>query len=210
MPRELLVARSMPAETMTPTGDGWTVEGVAVPYGRAQRVSDDGGTTYYREGFAAGAFARDATRGGAWVNLMHSHQGDDGDRYLGRCVGLQDRSYGLWATFRLNRDHPMAEAARSGDLTGWSVSAKVYSTREEKDQDGPVLWRERCGLSHVAATPRPQYAGAGVRVNREHRRLDALVARGFGTGSVGAIQLTATPRLDALRAAGLGRGPGHG
>ena len=46
-----------------------------------------------------------------------------------------------------------------------------------------------CGLSHVAATAVPQYAGAGVLVAREHVVVNA--------GS-------STPRLDALKALGYG------
>lgn len=196
---DLLVCRSMPAAAIEPTGDGWTVEGLAVPYNRVNRVSDDG-ETYYREGWSVGAFARDAERGGRWVNLMAGHRGDEGERYLGRCIGLSSRSDGLWSTFRLNRDHPLAEAARSGELTGWSVSAHIYRSKDATDLDGPIIWRELCGLSHVAATAVPQYAEAGVRLTRERfrpgsrtPRLDALRADGFGR-----------PRLDALRAAGFG------
>lgn len=185
---ELLICRSMPADAIEVVGDGWTVEGLAVPYNRPQRVSDDG-KTFYREGFSAGAFARDSGKGGRWVNLMYGHRGDDGDRYLGRCIALTDRPDGLWSTFRINREHPLAEAARSGELTGWSVSAHIYRSREATDADGPITWRELCGLSHVAATAVPQYAGAGVKVAREHvtvpaddrPRLEALRRAGFGT-----------------------------
>jgi hypothetical protein len=35
------------------------------------------------------------------------------------------------------------------------------------------VWREVCGLSHVAATAQPQYAGAGVLVAREHTMVNA-------------------------------------
>lgn len=184
---ELMICRALPSDTIEPVGDGWTVAGLAVPYGIPQRVSDDG-KTFYREGFASGSFGRDATKGGRWVNLYLGHRGDNGDRWLGRCIGLEDQPGGLWATFRINRDHTMAEAARSGELTGWSVSAHVYRSREGSDADGPIMWREVCGLDHVAATARPQYAGAGVQVAREHvieaptrPRLDALRSRGYGT-----------------------------
>jgi phage head maturation protease len=117
---------------------------------------------------------------------MLGHHGDDGDRFLGRCVGLTEDSEGLWPTFRLNREHAQAEAARSGELVGWSVSARVYRSRSEVRPDGDrEVWREVCGLSHVAATATPQYAGAGVTVAREHRMVYAP---------------SPTPRLDALRA----------
>lgn len=180
---ELIINRS--AAALEPIGDGWTVDGLAVPYEREQEVSDDGGATTYVEAFASGSFARDAAKGGRWVNLMIGHAGDDGDRFLGRCIDLEDTREGLRASFRLDRSHPQADAARSGELTGWSVSARVYRSRSV-DRDGRrILYREVCGLSHVAATPRPQYAGAGVLVAREHQLI---------------VSPSATPRRDELRA----------
>jgi HK97 family phage prohead protease len=162
---ELLIQRAAPA--LEPVGDGWTVEGIAVPYGVPHKVTDDG-KTYYREGFTAGCFGRDVAKGGRWVNLMLGHFGDDGDRFLGRCIGLVEEPNGLRATFRLDRSHPSADAARAGELTGWSVSARVYRSRGEGPPTDRTVWREVCGLSHVAATTTPQYAGAGVLVAREH------------------------------------------
>lgn len=184
---DLVINRA--AAPLEPVGDGWTVTGLAVPYGREQRVSDDG-ENHYWEGFSGSAFNRDVAKGGRWVNLMVGHHGDDGDRYLGRCVGLVEDSEGLWPTFRLDRTNPLAEAARAGELTGWSVSAHVYRSRSVPRPDGErTVWREVCGLSHVAATAVPQYAGAGVRVARDHRLV---------------FEPSPTPRLDALRQAGFG------
>jgi uncharacterized protein len=181
---ELVINRSA-ATALEPVGDGWTVYGLAVPYGRETEVSDDG-TDRYWEAFAAGAFHRDVGKGGRWVNLMLGHHGDDGDRFLGRCVALEEDSEGLWPSFRLDRSHPQAEAARAGELRGWSVSARVYRSRSVQRADGSrLVWREVCGLSHVAATAAPQYAGAGVQVAREHTLVNAP---------------SETPRLDALRA----------
>lgn len=187
---ELIISRSAAAPLET-TGDGWTLYGLAVPYGTESLVSDDG-VAFYREVFTAGAFARDVGKGARWVNLMVGHSGDDGDRYLGRCVGIREDAQGLWPTFRLDRSHPQAEAARAGELTGWSVSARVYRSRRETIAGQPVVYREQCGLSHVAATAVPQYAGAGVLVARDH----VMVNSG-----------SSTPRLDALKALGYGEKP---
>jgi HK97 family phage prohead protease len=163
---ELLIQRDLGG--LEPTGDGWTLYGLAVPYERDQRVSDDG-STFYLERFAAGAYARDVAKGGRWVNLFVGHGGDEGDRFLGRCIGLRE-SDGLYAEVRLNREHQLAEQARSGELTGWSVSARVYRSRETKSPSGQrLVVREVCGLSHIAATPVPQYVGAGVIVARDHQ-----------------------------------------
>lgn len=177
---ELLIQRSA-AAALEPVGDGWTVTGLAVPYEREQRVTDDG-TAYYSETFIRGAFSRDAGKGGRWVNLMLGHHGDEGDRFLGRCVGLEEDAEGLWPTFRLDRTHPSAEQARAGELTGWSVSCHVYRSRWITPEQ---VHREICGLSHVAATAQPQYEGAGVRVARDHEVI---------------IAPSATPRLEAIRA----------
>lgn len=179
---ELLIQRDLGG--LEPTGDGWTLYGRVVPYEVDQRVTDDG-KVFYLERFATRSYARDVAKGGRWVNLMVGHAGDDGDRYLGRCIQLSE-SDGLYAAVRLNREHPQAEQARSGELTGWSAQARVYRSRRIVRGDGQaVLVRELCGLSHIAATPVPQYAGAGVLVAREHLvegsppapRRDALRAR---------------------------------
>jgi HK97 family phage prohead protease len=182
---ELVICRSMPDTAMEPVGDGWTVGGIAMPYGREQVVSDDRGVTSYVEEIAYGAFERDC-RGHpfGWVQLRHGHGEVDRDRFLGRCVHLAERDEGLWAEFKLNRDHPLAEEARSGDLVGWSVSATVRKTREVRRGGRVVTVREQCQLHHIAATASPQYAGAGVLVSREHVLIPA----------------DPTPRLDAVRA----------
>jgi hypothetical protein len=186
---ELVINRDSAAPLET-AGDGWTLYGLAVPYGAEALVSDDG-ISFYRESFAPGAFSRDVAKGGRWVNLMVGHTGDDGDRYLGRCISIVEDSQGVWPSFRLDRTHPQAEAARAGELTGWSVSARVYRSKRETIAGQVLVTRELCGLSHVAATAVPQYAGAGVQVAREHVEIQA--------GS-------STPRLDALRALGYGAG----
>jgi HK97 family phage prohead protease len=179
---ELIIERATaPLEAV---GDGWTVDGLVVPYEREAEVSDDGGATTYVETFASRSFARDVAKGGRWVNLMIGHKGDDGERYLGRCIGLGEQSDGLHASFRLDRSNPQAEAARAGELTGWSVSARVYRTVSTLRNGRRVLVREVAGISHVAATPRPQYAGAGVTLAREHELI---------------VAPSGTPRLDALR-----------
>ena len=186
---ELIITRALPDQALEPVGDGWTVYGRAVPYDADQRVSDDG-TNFYTERFAHGAFARDTAKGGRWVNLYVGHNGDDGDRFLGRCVQLEEKDDGLYAAFRINRAHPYAEDARAGDLTGWSVGAKVFRTREFHRGAGLVRVRELCGLNHVAATRAPQYAGAGVLVARDHE----VVTDGP------LVRDTLRARLDALRA----------
>jgi HK97 family phage prohead protease len=164
---------------------------MAVPYGVETTVTDDG-TEYYVEEWQRSAFARDVQRGGRWINLMLGHSGDDGARWLGRCVGISEDDRGVYPEFRINRDHPQAEEARSGELTGWSIGARVYQTRIEHRTGHDVRVRMFAGLNHVAATRSPQYAGAGVTVARDHETIGPAPAP---------LRDAARRRLDELRAA---------
>lgn len=183
---ELMIERALPGDALEPVGDGWTLRGLAVPYDVDQEVTDDG-KSYYVERWAPGAFARDAQRGGRWINLMIGHRGDDGERFLGRCIGMTDTPDGPVIDFRLDKYHPRAEEARSGELRRWSVGAKIFRTRLDRVDGRERRVRELAGLNHIAATAAPQYAGAGV-----------LLARAAEHEIVGP---QATPRLDEARAA---------
>ena len=183
---ELMIERAFEVADMDMRGDGWTLYGRIVPFGVRQLVRDAGGEPYL-ERFAAGAFDRDVAKGGRWVNLRVGHYGADSDAYLGRCRELEALPGGLYGTFRIeDRDNPLAEAARSGELRAWSVGAKVFRSRHVVDPDGRgVVEREQCAINHVAATATPQYAGAGVLVARDHEVIgrpgtplrDTLLAR---------------------------------
>lgn len=170
MSSEFLIERA--TIDFEPTGDGWTVIGRAVPFNVRQRVTDDG-RTFYDEEFDPASFDRDISNGGRWVNLMLGHMGDEGERYLGRTIALRADAAALVAEVRLNRAHPQAEAARAGELRGWSVSCRVYKSLS---MPNGVVRRMACGLSHIAATAQPQYAGAGVFAVRSAHEVEAVSA----------------------------------
>jgi HK97 family phage prohead protease len=175
---ELIIERAVAA--FEPVGDGWTVYGRAVWFDVPQRVTDDG-VEFYQEVFDPAAFDRDVAKGGRWVNLMAGHRGDDGERFLGRAMRLDALPDGLYAEVRLDRSNPLADQARAGELTGWSIGARVYKTTLQPDG---TRRRLACGLNHIAATASPQYAGAGVLTYRSEHVQETLV----------------TPLLDAWRA----------
>ena len=165
---QLSIERAIP--DLEPTGDGWTLYGRAVPYGIESRVVDPGAPPYWEE-FAQSTFARDVGNGCRWVNLYAGHAGDFGDRFLARCRHAVERDDGLHLEFRIDRERAnpeLAEAARSGELTGWSIKATVYRSRELVRGARRVVLREKAAIEHVAATKVPQYAGAGVLVARDH------------------------------------------
>lgn len=186
---ELVIQRSLNVDMLDTIGDGWTVYGRAVPYGVPQRVSDDG-HAYYLEQFERGAFRNSAKTNGRGVRFLAGHDRDIDVSLLGRCVEVREESDGLYTAFRIFRDHPLAEQARSGELTKWSVGALVKTSQKTAG----VVLRTWCVLDHVAATPSPQYAGAGVLYTRE------------------AVMPRQTPMLDAARARldALRRGRDHG
>lgn len=156
-------------------GDGWTVYGRIVPFGVRQEVRDAPDQPPYLERFDPAAFNRDVDKGGRWVNLRVGHYGADHDAFLGRCLKLEAQPNGLYGEFRIDRSHPMADAARSGEITKWSVGAKVLASKRSLDPDGrTVTDRVLCAINHVAATPNPQYAGAGVLLVRDHRMVDEV------------------------------------
>ena len=161
MPVQQFITRAtLPLETV---GDGWTLYGQVVPFAKRQHVTDDGRTFYWEE-FDPHSFDRDVSLGGRWANLMVGHHGHEGERFLGRTRALFAETDGLYAEVRIeDTAHPLAEAARSGELTRWSVGAKIYRTR---DIDG-VKHRMTCGISHIAATASAQYDTAGVLTVRD-------------------------------------------
>ena len=186
---ELIIERDYDVTDLdTGRGDGWTLYGRIVPFGVRTQVRDSVDRPQYLERFDPGSFDRDVEKGGRWVNLRVGHHGADHDAFLGKCLGLEALPGGLYGTFRVTeRTHPLADAARAGELTKWSVGAKVFRSRQMVDPDGAsVVNREVCALNHVAATAAPQYAGAGVLVAREHQLIDATPGDG--------------PRIAAMRA----------
>jgi HK97 family phage prohead protease len=160
-------------------GDGWSLYGRIVPFGHRQQVRDTADGPTYLERFDPRAFDRDVAKGGRWVNLRVGHHGADYDAFLGRCLGLEALPGGLYGTFRIEeRDHPLADAARAGELRSWSVGTKVFRSRKVTDPDGkPVVDRELCAINHVAATASPQYAGAGVLLVRDHQMIEQPAPR---------------------------------
>lgn len=173
-----LLHRLAPASTAT----GRTVHGLAVPYGVATDVSDDGRTAY-RERFAAGAFTRSIRERGDKVKLFGLH---DTRRFpIGRATELREDSAGLHAAFELPATAAADEAlelVRSGVVDGFSVGFRPIVDR----RDGEVTVRVEAALHEVSLVHSPAYSTAlvaGVRsaepplllVEVARRRLDLLL-----------------------------------
>lgn len=84
-------------------GDGRTVEGIAVPYGRAQRIDST-----LVEQFARGAFAHQLNAPNR-VRFSREHV-QLGGALIGKAIELREDAAGLWGAWRVS-------ATRAGDET---------------------------------------------------------------------------------------------
>ena len=160
---ELIIERSIAAATMEPIGDGWTLHGRAVPYDVDQEVTDDGKSHYYERSCARCLCPGRSSPAAVGSTSWSATAGTTGSAYLGRCIAIADTSGGLDLDSWNQPGASSRRRARPGDLMGWSVSAHVFRTRKSVENGRLVMVRERCGLSHVAATAlTPSTPGAGV------------------------------------------------
>jgi HK97 family phage prohead protease len=115
---------------------GRVIEGVALNWNRAYRVSDDAGATFYLEGWRPGAF----TRGLKATGNMHEVRVDHHDVRVGR-TSFRESDEGLPFTAVLD-ETPAGDAAleyaRAGRFRG--VSLRYESTHQRVDREG-VVWR---------------------------------------------------------------------
>jgi len=142
---------------------GRVIEGTALSYDRAYRVSDDGGRSFYHEGWRPGAFTEGLAATGNLHELRLGHE----DVRAGR-VAFADsaRALGFAATVD---DGPLGDAALEhvdrGDVV--AVSLRFESDRQ-RTVDG-VVWRTRARpreLSLVLDGQRGQYDDALITARR--------------------------------------------
>lgn len=154
-------------------GDGRTVEGLLVPFGKVADVADIGpnGVVRYREMFRFGAFDR-AEAVPHRVVLAYGHSESFGDR-LGHAIELRQSVEGLHAVFRL--DASRAAAARDALSTSHGALSIGFTTidpRPRTEREGDVIERRAVHLFHVAAVPKGAYAEAAVGSIRAEAMLD--------------------------------------
>lgn len=149
--------RSLPADGIAVTGR--TIEGNVLTYERPYRVSDDGGATFYREGWRAGAL----NDGIEHTSNTHEVRIDHRDMRLG-LVSLHPHERGV--RFRAVADAtPEGEAAVAAAEAGLfrGVSLRFISRRQRRSADG-VIWRIRATPRELSLVMdgRPQYDDAGI------------------------------------------------
>lgn len=144
-------------------GDGFTVEGILVPFDVVTHgASDPGRKRIYSETFKKGAFAKTIQEAGRNVVLRPAHGGPP----VGKAVLLEERTDGLWGRFRVSdtqAGREMLTLMRDGVTDLLSIE---FIPIKHKTNDYGVVERQEVVLRGVAATPHPAYVGAHVEAIR--------------------------------------------
>jgi HK97 family phage prohead protease len=163
--------RFIPTDGFSLRDDGRSLEGVIVPYDQVATVVEpdaDGKLVKYQEQFLRGSLARMAQgfkhRGALDVPLLLGHNESLGAT-IGFATGMQDREDGAWATFRIYDDANLAKIQSMLRESHTGLSIAFRDTRPPKLVNG-VISRVQVFVGHVAATPVPAYAGAGITAIR--------------------------------------------
>lgn len=155
-------------------GDGRTIEGLIVPYGVEETVTDPHTRRTYREVMLRGAF-RNAVKAPNRVLLDFEHYGAIDDVMgsmgslqgtVGHATALEERPDGLYGSFRVLRcadGDKVLELAREGVLTGFSVASRVL--RSVRSQAG-VMQRVKAHLDRVSICRVGAYEQARVLAMR--------------------------------------------
>ena len=158
-------------------GDGRTVEGIAVPYGRPQRID-----ATLTEQFARGAFAHQL-RAPNRVRFTREHM-SYGGVLIGKAIELRDDAAGLWGAWRVS-------ATAAGDETLTLLEDGVLDElsigfRERQDRrlaDGTIE-RTKADLIEVSVVLAGAYGrGALVSAVRDAQDANEAVAAACTCGA---------------------------
>jgi hypothetical protein len=172
--------------------DGRTVEGCIVPYGEVaevvERDPESGELKRYKEQFLKGSMARMAQgvarRGNAsFIKFVLDHDDANFDSLVGHAVHLRSEDDGAYATFRLYEGRDLEKVRSMLRESHSGLSINFADIRPPKLIDG-VVSRVQVVIDHVAGTPVPTYAGAGITSMR----------------SADGTEMVGTPHLNDVRA----------
>jgi HK97 family phage prohead protease len=165
-------------------GDGRTLVGPLLPWGREARVVDQG--RLVTETFERGALAgTDPAR----IPLTATHPRDAGTLPIGRTLELRDEAdamHGAWYVSDTALGNEVLALARDQVPLGLSIGFVEVAGGSRWSADRQRVTRTRAELDHVAIVRQPAYVGAGVAGVRqqaaaaEHMALLLALLRGHG------------------------------
>ncbi len=140
-------------------GDGRTIVGIAVPYGRTINVPSEG----IRERFARGAFNHQL-RAANRIAFARDHL-PFGGTLIGAPKLLRDDAAGLYGEWRVSRTamgDETLELVRDGALRELSVGFRERRNRTVADPGGPITERVKADASEVAVVMAGAYGRQGA------------------------------------------------
>lgn len=190
LPAGVRISRQLGELELRDDAEGRFVYGRLFPIGVTTRIREvvDGKLLDFDERFVAGCTARlrqvIATKmkgTPAYLKLLLGHD-DRFDREVGYCTKLDEEDDGVYGSFTLFRSDELAkvQSMLREAYTGLSVE---FSDHVPPKVTGRLVERVQVNLHHVAATPMPAYADAGILAMRSGELVD-----------------DGTPQLDAVRA----------
>jgi HK97 family phage prohead protease len=141
-------------------GDGRTLVGALLPWGREAKVLDRG--RLVTETFERGALAGTNP---ARVPLTATHPRDAGTLPIGVTLEIEDRAdaaHGAWRVSDTALGNEVLALARDGVPLGLSIGFAEVVGGSRWSADRTRVTRTRATLDHVAVVRVPAYAGAGV------------------------------------------------
>lgn len=177
--------------------DGRTVEGRIVPYSDVTTVVDwhpvSGKVEQFREQFLPASFVsavqlaeRRGNAGFISLNLEHNESIREGR--IGYATTLTEKDDGAYATFRLYERDDIRQVQSMLRESHTGLSVKFADIRAPHIR-GDLVSHVQVAIEHVAATPIPAYANAGILALRDGVEDDGLVTQ-MDAGR---------PNLDAVR-----------
>lgn len=169
-----------------PTGgahDGRIIEGIAVPYGKVQRINDE-----LTEVFARGAFAHQLGAASR-VKFARGHQNRGGE-LIGRALELREEIGGLWGAFLVSdtqQGRDTLALVRDQALDELSIGFTQPKNGAVRRADG-VVERTKANLFEVSIVPEGAYGrGAKVLATRaDEAREDGSMVRDLQAWLAGA------------------------
>lgn len=204
MTAEVLTRQWMPELEVRSSGDGRTVCGIAVPYGRPQYID-----SRLTEQFARGAFNAQL-RAAHRIPFMRDH-GPHGGKLIGVATMLRDDAAGLYGEWRVSRTpvgDETLELVKDGALSELSIG---FQEGQNRRLPGGVVERASATLTEVAIVMAGAYGDAATvaavraqSVVDRRAELDRIVS-GLPVLSATAEELT---RASAHGGSNLKHGPG--
>jgi HK97 family phage prohead protease len=153
----LEVCRSMPLDATEVDVVGRRLDGMAFAWDRLYKVTDDGGRTFYDEGFRRGAATQTLRARRNTFELRDEHFDDR----VG-LVGFAEAEDGLVFSATMDAtpegDREL-DLLRANQKTGVSIR---YGIVRNQPRSGPPWWRSQIELRELSLTRTPQYGDAKV------------------------------------------------